>query len=60
MGIISDTPSYWEGNSDYQNFIANKIQDANQNSLICYLLNATQIGINDDKYTLITIARNLE
>ncbi|WP_052123749.1 dynamin family protein [Gallibacterium anatis] len=57
--VLIDTPSYWEGNSDYQNFITNKIQDANQNSLICYLLNATQIGINDDKYTLITIAETL-
>lgn len=58
--VLSDTPG--PNNSrdqDHQQVTINKISDTDKNPLICYLLNATQIGINDDKHTLTTIAETL-
>ena len=55
--VISDTPgpnnsqdrSHWETTQTY-------IQDSQRNPLILYVLNATQLGTNDDKLVLSMIA----
>ncbi|URL01476.1 dynamin family protein [Avibacterium sp. 20-126] len=59
--ILTDTPG--PNNSqdkDHEIVTFRKIQDNTKKPLICYLLNATQIGINDDKQTLTMIAETMK
>lgn len=55
--VLTDTPG--PNNSqdeDHQRTTMSYIQDSKRNPMILYVLNATQIGINDDQYLLRLVA----
>ncbi|MFC0323945.1 dynamin family protein [Gallibacterium melopsittaci] len=58
--ILSDTPGPNNSQDDSHKAVTEeKIKDTTKNPLICYLLNATQIGTNDDKHTLEMISETI-
>lgn len=58
--VLTDTPG--PNNSqdeDHQRTTMSYIQDSKRNPMILYVLNATQIGINDDQYLLRLVAETM-